>query len=591
MQHCACGKRDGGICRSRNVKGAAGLRLPYPTPSELNTWVGSPKYKQREVQLKALMGEQKFAANKEQLMKANSTIRVHRDHYPARNGKPHLTPSKRQPGALVLRSQASTNGPVSTPIDTDPVALEQAGLRSVAQQGATRAARRRLDEADPAASLLGQMADIGAQTADATATIAAMQREMQAMREASAEAHREMAAALEAEKRKSVGLERKVHELQTKLHTECERYKARLDKVTKLINKLRDEAKAPGDFRGLHSSMLHEGKMKQRVRNYTGFWGAAGFDAFIEYMNVDGELDAVAVMSSPWDEPPDAAAATNTPAPKLKKPRIYRRALQPKEAMFFVLFRLRTGLDIIDIHALFDIGYSTACRYFTVYVSFLAYWLEREFPMPTEAQLRACEPAAFKKEYSGRDVQMIIDAHEQECEEPSNLPLRRNMFSDYKHRTTCKFLGACTPAGACIFASTAYGGKCDDKTLTQTTGLLEQCYKDWTTLADKGFMMHAEFAEVGHNLFVPSHARVGVKTYTADESKWTNKIGKTRIHIERMFKRAQEYKIMHARVKISNMHMAGTIFKCCCFLTNFEPPLVRQEDHTHLRSLFEIQWS
>ena len=103
-QPCACGKRDGGICRSRNVKGAAGLRLPYPTPSELNTWVGSPKYKQREVQLKALMGEQKFAANKEQLMKPNANLRVHRDHYPARNGKPHLTPSKRQPGALVLRS-------------------------------------------------------------------------------------------------------------------------------------------------------------------------------------------------------------------------------------------------------------------------------------------------------------------------------------------------------------------------------------------------------------------------------------------------------------------------------------------------------
>ena len=148
MQHCACGKRDGGICRSRNVKGAAGLRLPYPTPSELNTWVGSPKYKQREVQLKALMGEQKFATNKEQLMKPNANLRVHRDHYPARNGKPHLTPSKRQPGALVLRSQASTNGPVSTPIDTDPVALEQAGLRSVAQQGATRAARRCLEGAD-----------------------------------------------------------------------------------------------------------------------------------------------------------------------------------------------------------------------------------------------------------------------------------------------------------------------------------------------------------------------------------------------------------------------------------------------------------
>ena len=92
-----------------------------------------------------------------------------------------------------------------------------------------------------------------------------------------------------------------------------------------------------------------------------------------------------------------------------------------------------------------------------------------------------------------------------------------------------------------------------------------------------------------HKLRVPSHAQVGVATFSRDESKCTNKVGKTRIHIERMFKRAQEWKILHTIIKISAMDLAGTIFQVCCFMTNFEPPLIRSEGEA-LVSLAEKQW-
>ena len=161
--------------------------------------------------------------------------------------------------------------------------------------------------------------------------------------------------------------------------------------------------------------------------------------------------------------------------------------------------------------------------------------------------------------------------------------------ADYKHRCTNKFLGACTPSGACVYASTNFGGNCDDKTLTIATGITDLCYPGWMTLADKGFMMSSEFAANDHKLRVPSHAQVGVATFSRDESKWTNKVGKTRIHIERMFKRAQEWKILHIIIKISAMDLAGTIFQVCCFMTNFEPPLIRSEGEA-LVSLAEKQW-
>eukprot|EP01043_Picozoa_sp_COSAG02_P035987 COSAG02_NODE_2609_length_8435_cov_4.723129_7_plen_69_part_00 len=60
--------------------------------------------------------------------------------------------------------------------------------------------------------------------------------------------------------------------------------------------------------------------------------------------------------------------------------------------------------------------------------------------MPTEEQLRRAEPSSFKRNFPNRDIQMIIDAHEQECESASNLQARRTTWSEYKHRTTNKFL-------------------------------------------------------------------------------------------------------------------------------------------------------
>jgi hypothetical protein len=338
--------------------------------------------------------------------------------------------------------------------------------------------------------------------------------------------------------------------------------------------------------------------VRRRVRQYTSFPSARAFDAFVDLLNAGGVLDAVD-PTMVYSSAPAAADGTDASSSDddagsvvpLKKRRLGARALSPKEAIFFVLFRCRTGLDIIDCHALFGIEYSVACRYFAVYISFLRVWLEAEFPSPTPEQLdRAC-PLSFKVAFPDRKIQMIIDAHEQQCEEPSNLMARRTVWSDYKHRTTNKFFGACSPCGACVFASTNYGGKCDDRTLTLNCGVMDLLLKNWTTLADKGFMLHAEYADAKHQheLFTPSHAQAGVKTYSADESRWTNAVGKTRIHVERMFKRAQEWKILHTIIKISAMDLAGSIFKVCCFMGNFEPPLIRQEGEP-LRSLAEVQW-
>lgn len=590
FQHCACGKGAAGLCKGQSVK-SGGYRLKWGPP-------GSQEAKFREFTLIKLMGRQKFAEQKERLM-AIADLRVHPAHYPEVNmpaGKTRKTPVKTgkhaKRKAFMLRTVANDNGPVSQPIDMDQEATLQAMHQDAmpTQQLATRSVRRALESADnrtPSAASSGDESD----PMSARAAVAALRRELLATQEALRMANEQHGA----DQRQIAAQAEQIRQLQAELVAKEAAYKKELEELRACVADLREEAGDPTapDFVPLHSWMLHSRRFKARCKNYTGLPSARAFDAFADALNQNGWLDSVDPCYSYADAERDATAAADdsgaTQGSRVKKPRFGRRALAPKEAIFFVLMRLRTGLDIIDLHALFGVEYGVACRYFAVYVSFLRRWLEVQFPMPTEAQLHNSMPASFKKEYGSQKVQLIIDAHEQQCEEPSNLMARRTVWSDYKHRCTNKFLGACSPCGACVFASTNYGGKCDDVTLTEVTGLMDNLLPDWITLADKGFMMHAQFAEHGHILHVPSHAQTNVPTYTRDEMRWTNKIGKTRIHVERMFKRAQEFKILHRTIKISSMDLAGTVFKVCCFMGNFDAPLIRQAGEP-LRSLSEIQW-
>ena len=99
--------------------------------------------------------------------------------------------------------------------------------------------------------------------------------------------------------------------------------------------------------------------------------------------------------------------------------------------------------------------------------------------------------------HPNRIVQRIVDAHEQEMEAPSSMPAYRTVFSDYKHRCTGKFYGACTPAGAVAESEAPpimVPGSCPDDALTRLVGALDNALKFMTTLADKGFMMQNECA-------------------------------------------------------------------------------------------------
>ena len=266
-----------------------------------------------------------------------------------------------------------------------------------------------------------------------------------------------------------------------------------------------------------------------------------------------------------------------------------KRATTWDNALFFVLYVLRTGSDKSDAAPLFHLRYSTACRYFVVYLQALKSVLASEFPYPSLEMIKNATPEAFKKHFPGRTIQEIIDAHEQEMQVPSCLVAQRSTWSKYKHRQTAKFLGGCTPCGAMVSACEPRGGSCNDRKLTQVSGILSRLHRGCSTLADKGFLMHSDFADALHELITPCKAYNKQATFTIDETIITTTVARDRALVERVFRRGQEWKYLHRTIPITETDIAGSCFFVIMMMTNYEPVMARAKG-VPLISTAETQW-
>ena len=113
-------------------------------------------------------------------------------------------------------------------------------------------------------------------------------------------------------------------------------------------------------------------------------------------------------------EPRDAAGDAGAGSDKGGR----HRAASWKDGVLLVLYCLRTGSTKKDAAPLFRLGYSTACRYFLVYLQAIKMFLSEEFFYPREAMIKNATPSSWAKSFPGHSVQEIIDGHEQEMQVP-----------------------------------------------------------------------------------------------------------------------------------------------------------------------------
>ena len=133
------------------------------------------------------------------------------------------------------------------------------------------------------------------------------------------------------------------------------------------------------------------------------------------------------------------------------------------------------------------------------------------------------------------------------------------------------------------------GGSCSDVEITQSCGALLRLISGRASLADKGFLMHNDFAKNNHELLTPFKMVSGAQVFTADDMSKTSLIARNRVHVERAFKRVQEWKILHKTIKLSQLHIFSAIWFICCMMSNYESPLIR-DGAEYLRSVYEMVW-
>jgi len=132
------------------------------------------------------------------------------------------------------------------------------------------------------------------------------------------------------------------------------------------------------------------------------------------------------------------------------------------------LMKVRLNLFDEDIGFRFGIHRSTVSRNFhqvlniaAAKTNFLIQWPERE-------ALRLTMPTAFRKFF--RNCCVIIEIF---IERPFDLPARAQVWSNYKHHSTLKFLIGITPQGTISFISQCAGGRMSDKEIKERSGLMK----------------------------------------------------------------------------------------------------------------------
>ena len=143
-----------------------------------------------------------------------------------------------------------------------------------------------------------------------------------------------------------------------------------------------------------------------------------------------------------------------------------------KLAMLLMFFlKIHLNLFDEDIGYRFDVHLSTISRNFhrVLYIRFvktspLIKWPERDV-------LRETMPMSFRKFF--KKCCVIIDCTEIFMEQPTDLLVRAQVWSNYKHHSTIKFLIDILPQGTISFLSPCVRGRMSDKEITEQSGLLQ----------------------------------------------------------------------------------------------------------------------
>lgn len=250
------------------------------------------------------------------------------------------------------------------------------------------------------------------------------------------------------------------------------------------------------------------------------------------------------------------------------------RKLTLLDEFFLTMVRLKVGLLVEDLAKRFSVSVGTVSSIVTSWVNLMYIDLKLICELPPRDITSENQSLAMGE---FRDVQVILDCTELFVQNPSKLDARKQVFSNYKHHNTYKFLVGISPQMGITYISKMYGGRASDKFITSDSSnlLLNLEQGKGSVMADRGFLVQGILGDMGVKLHMPTFKGQDRPQLSAAEGDFSQKISSVRIHIERAIQRIKTFHILDGELKLSMKDIAEQVFTVCAYLVNFQTPLVR----------------
>ncbi|XP_051803284.1 COMM domain-containing protein 2 isoform X2 [Acanthochromis polyacanthus] len=257
-----------------------------------------------------------------------------------------------------------------------------------------------------------------------------------------------------------------------------------------------------------------------------------------------------------------------------------KKSLDKFQQLILTLMRLRLNVSTTFLSYAFNVSIVTASRVVSDVIDVMFIRMKPLIVWPEREQLQKTMPMQFRKHFGTKCV-VIIDCFEVFIERPSNLVARAETWSSYKHLNTIKFLIGITPQGTVSYISNAWGGRANDKYITENYGFLEKILPGDLIPADRGFNIQTALACRMAHVKIPAFTR-GKSQLAHVDLETTRKIAHVRIHVERVIGCVrQKYTILEGVLPIDFLMCKDSDGYCTidkiglvCALVNLCPSVV-----------------
>ena len=251
------------------------------------------------------------------------------------------------------------------------------------------------------------------------------------------------------------------------------------------------------------------------------------------------------------------------------------RNLVEIDEFFLTMNRLRLGLLEKDLADRFNTDQTEVSKIFSTWVDRMYDCLGQLSFVTDRDTIKKFLPSCFKPEHE--DVYLIIDCTELFIEKSSQVIQQSATWSEYKGHNTGKALIGLSPIMLPAFVSEVYPGSISDEEILSESGILALAQRGDRWLADKGFIVQHILDDYGVRIDTPVKLE-GKKQFTEEEDVHNRKNSQVRVHVERAIRRIKVFRILKGNIPIRYGHLLSKLWKVCCWLTAFLPPLINGEE-------------